>query len=100
MCDRVCMRFPTKRFLLEGRQTAIETVVWPSRERERARETEGEKRGGTAGLVKLTVPPFTQVLPPPNAEKTSRTSKNTKEQVKLLFFFFPPDGGLLQTPAA
>lgn len=83
----VCLRFPTKWFLLEGRQTAIETVVWHSWKREREREWETEQdREVDGGVVKLTVPPFTQVLPfPPNSAKTSRTSKNAKEQVKPLF---------------
>lgn len=79
VCKSVCLRFPTKWFLLERRQTAIETVVWLSQKRESEREREWE-REVDAGVVKLTVPPFTQVLPSLSPEKTRRTSKTQKNK--------------------
>ena len=46
MC--VFERIPAKRFLLEGRQTAVETVVWQSRKRESERQR-GKERWMMAG---------------------------------------------------
>ncbi len=48
------------------------------RVRDREREVDG-------GVVKLTVPPFTQALPSLNPEQNVQNFKNTKEQVEPLF---------------
>lgn len=49
----VCLRFPTKWFLLEARQTATETVVWHgrTRESERMRDRRGRRGGSRGGKV-------------------------------------------------
>lgn len=47
VCVRMCeSEIPHKMFLLEGRQTAIETVVWHSRKRESESESESERQRG------------------------------------------------------
>lgn len=94
VCEYVCLRFTTKWFLLEGRQTAIETVVWHGQKRGRESETEREI-AVDVGVVKLTVPPFTQVLSSLNPEKLAENRKDKRSSEATLSV-----GGLRQSPTA
>lgn len=81
---------PLSGFLLEGRQTAIETVVWHSRKRKSKRAA---KRGGWRGgeVDCASVHPSSS-FPEPGENK--QNSKNTKEPREATLSV----GGLLQTP--
>lgn len=82
----VCLRIPTKWFLLEGRQTAIETVVWHSwkrGERARVRDRTGKRGGWWGGKVDCaSVHPSSSF---PKLGENKKDIKNAKEQVKPLF---------------
>lgn len=68
------LKFPTKWFLPERRQTVLETVVWHGQKGER-----GEMREGGVGVVNLTVPLFTpEFLPSPPREEGQKNQKHTR----------------------